>query len=45
MMMKTSSVMADGAASSFSEISFSDFHLYTLSDPVTLLSETNRIYS
>jgi hypothetical protein len=42
MMMKTNAVMADEAAPSFSEKSFSDFHLYTLSDPVTLNDNSQK---
>jgi len=43
MMMKTNAVMADSeGAPSFSEKSFSDFHLYTLSEPVNLNDNSEK---
>jgi hypothetical protein len=43
MMMKSNVAMADGAAApSFSEKSFSDFHLYTLSEPVNLNDNSEK---
>lgn len=42
MMMEMRTASAGAAAPSFSEKSFSDFHLYTLSEPVTLQEKSQK---